>query len=55
MKQFRWSTTLLLIGMVAALISLTAFINFSPGVAGVIVLAAVLLFLVVLFFGKRGV
>jgi len=55
MKTFRWSTTLLLLGVIAALISAIVFLQLSGTIAYVLLLLALLLLVVIAIFGKQGV
>jgi hypothetical protein len=55
MKTFRWSITLLLLGLVAALISAIVFLQLSGTLAYVLLLIALLLLILIATFGKQGV
>lgn len=55
MTQLRWRTTILLIGIIAAFLSMASYWNVSPAMAAVFLVLSLLLLLGVAFFGKRGV
>jgi hypothetical protein len=55
MNTFRWRTTIFLIGLIAAFLSLSAWYDFSPFASGLFLFVALFLLLGVMLFGKRGV
>jgi hypothetical protein len=55
MTKFRWRTTILLIGIIAAFLSLASYWNVSPVMATGFLLLSLLLLIAVALFGKRGV
>jgi hypothetical protein len=55
MNTFRWRTTIFLIGLIAAFLSLSAWYRLTPLLSGLFVFLALFLLLGVMLFGKRGV
>jgi len=55
MKTLRWRTTMLLIGIIAAFLSLSSYWNSSPAYSATFLILALILLVGVALFGKRGV
>jgi cell division protein FtsW (lipid II flippase) len=55
MKTFRWSTTMLILGLIAALISALVVFQLTGPVASLILFVSLLLLVIVAIFGRQGV
>jgi hypothetical protein len=55
MQKFRWPTTLILLGIAVALISVVAFLGTVTVTAQWLLITAILVLVVVAIFGRQGV